>query len=963
MTTNNIPPNFNISLGRLVSPALDELATQLLAVSGITAREKWIILESTRTVLLESLHGKLCRLLILELNAARVAGRLIGDSGSARWMHFLELSARVDFWNELSANYPSLPRRIERVIQNHSAASLIFAQRWAMDRKNLATLCNKDAVGELQELSFGAGDSHQSGKTVGLARCEGGRIVYKPRSLKVDAVLFDFIKELVENHSTLSTVRIPRVVALADHGWAEFVDHRYAIGDEELRKFYQGIGHWLAIMRLLGGCDFHAENMIAHRSSPVIVDCETLFTPKIKPFPSGYGQAFDNAAELIAGTVLNVGILPGRGMALGWRGVDSSAVGMLPDQQPSLTQLSIEGAGSDEAHIGVSQVIAPISMNHPSHRPALAYFWSEVLVEFDSMTKTLRRLDSNGTLRAMLNKFSDCRIRFVPRSTEVYAELGRMLWHPVSLHNEAQARKRAFQLLEKMATNVPSAPNTPGVINAEINELMVGDIPMFTTNASHGQMNGPQGTHWLSPKNLICATLRHWRGADVKLDIAIIRASLVSAYINDGWAPTEVSLLPEYPRTGELETRRRRLVVNIMGELKSSAICGQDGTVTWIAPILIGNSWSVQPLGQDLYSGISGVALLIAAYLREVAADRADAVPGLEDLFASTLRTLALAEAKRKSLLKKSSSARSLTAGAYVGFGSQIWTWLNFDRWGVDGGNGLEHACSLARDLPYAVSSNDGLDLLSGKAGAIPSLLWLAQRTNDNYYLDLACVIGDQLCARATNNGQMAYWGSIQWPHGMGGFAHGTTGIAWALIKLGRVTGNSLHLKTAELAFAFEESLFDIVEQNWLDMRVTEQKITAAAWCHGACGIGLAHLDLDPHFHTPSTLLQLRRATAATWRFGLGWNHTPCHGDMGAWELINRAIAIGEGPASLSRERLLETILTSIENHGPVCGFARDTFSPGLMAGVGGVAYQLLRAHPYSDLPSILTLESGQPLT
>ncbi|EQD26020.1 Lanthionine synthetase C family protein, partial [mine drainage metagenome] len=392
----------------------------------------------------------------------------------------------------------------------------------------------------------------------------------------------------------------------------------------------QGIGHWLAIMRLLGGCDFHAENMIAHRSSPVIVDCETLFTPKIKPLPSGYGQAFDNAAELIAGTVLNVGILPGRGMALGWHGVDSSAVGMLPDQQPLLTQLSIEGAGSDEAHIKVSLINAPNSMNHPSPRPELAHFWPDVLMEFDLMTKTLHRLDNNGTLRIMLDKFADCRIRFVPRSTEVYAELGRMLWHPVSLHNETQARRHVFNLLEKMATNVPSAPNKPDVINAEIDELMVGDIPMFTTSVGHGQLDGPQGTHWLSPENLICSTLQHWRVADVKLDIAIIRASLVSAYINDGWTPTEVSLLPEYPRTGELETRRRRLIVNIIDELKSTTIRGQDGTVTWIAPTLNGNSWSVQPLGQDLYSGISGVALLIAAYLREVSADRADAVTGLE---------------------------------------------------------------------------------------------------------------------------------------------------------------------------------------------------------------------------------------------------------------------------------------------------------------------------------------------
>jgi lantibiotic modifying enzyme len=33
---------------------------------------------------------------------------------------------------------------------------------------------------------------------------------------------------------------------------------------------------------------------------------------------------------------------------------------------------------------------------------------------------------------------------------------------------------------------------------------------------------------------------------------------------------------------------------------------------------------------------------------------------------------------------------------------------------------------------------------------------------------------------------------------------------------------------------------------------------------------------------------------------------------------------------------------------------ARDAFAPGLMPGLGGVAYQLLRMHPDSGLPSIL---------
>jgi lantibiotic modifying enzyme len=98
----------------------------------------------------------------------------------------------------------------------------------------------------------------------------------------------------------------------------------------------------------------------------------------------------------------------------------------------------------------------------------------------------------------------------------------------------------------------------------------------------------------------------------------------------------------------------------------------------------------------------------------------------------------------------------------------------------------------------------------------------------------------------------------------------------------------------------------------------------------------------------------VHRAAAATWRLGMGSNHCACHGDLGAWELLDRAIATGEAPKELNGLNLLDVILTSLEQDGPSCGVGRDAFTPGLLPGVGGIAYQLLRAHPEHDLPSIL---------
>ncbi|WP_164018480.1 type 2 lanthipeptide synthetase LanM family protein [Pyxidicoccus trucidator] len=959
MASDTGASNFDASLGCLLLPAMGELATWLERVTGLSSGERDIVVAATRESLSSVLTRKLTRLLVLELNAARVTGRLTGEDAAQRWAQFLELSSQRAFWDGLASPYPTLLPRVDRIIRNRCTASLRFAERWAADRARLDVLCG-GAPGELESLSFGAGDSHCGGQTVSLLQCQGGRLVYKPRSLAIDVALRDFIIGLARHHDGALPLRIPRVVEMGEaHGWAEFVPHRYASGTEELVSFYRGIGHLLAIMRLLGGSDLHAENLIAHGGSPVVVDCETLFTPKPPPSPSGLGQALDHAAQLVSGTVLSIGLLPGRGDGLGWRGVDSSAVGMLPGQQPRLQQPGVVKAGTDEAHIGATQVDAPVSQNHPSPEPALARYWPEVLASFDEMTGTLHQLDSTGQLRGLLEGFGACRIRVVTRATEVYSELARMLWHPVSLHKDAPPRQRAKDLLAKMAANVSTAPGDAAVIEAEVEELLDGDIPIFTTVAGHGQLEGPRGTSWLPRRNLVDAALEHWRVADFKLERNVIQSALVSAYINDGWRPDEVARRPERVRTDDLDLRRRRIAARIMGDLSSTAIRGGDGTVTWIAPIFRPTGWSVLPLEQDLYGGASGVALLVGAYLREAAAGRADPVEGLEELLAATLRTLDLAEARPAAQRSRGVKLRPQAPGAYIGLGSQLWTHLVLAGWGLDRGDGVARAAALAEGIPEAAAADDIHDVLTGKAGAIAPLLALARKTGEKRHLEMASELGDKLCDLAQRKGDGAYWVHQSWPEGVGGFAHGVTGIGWALTRLARVTGVPRHAETARAAFAFEESLFDEGEQNWLDLRLLEGLKSAAAWCHGSVGIGLAHADLDPRLESPQTRLILRRASAATWRMGFGWNHSACHGDLGAWELMNRAIAAGEGPEGLTREHLLATILTSIEEQGPSCGMARDAFVPGLLPGLGGVVYQLLRAHPENALPSMLMVGGG----
>jgi hypothetical protein len=73
-------------------------------------------------------------------------------------------------------------------------------------------------------------------------------------------------------------------------------------------------------------------------------------------------------------------------------------------------------------------------------------------------------------------------------------------------------------------------------------------------------------------------------------------------------------------------------------------------------------------------------------------------------------------------------------------------------------------------------------------------------------------------------------------------------------------------------------------------------------------------------------------------------------------DLLAGAIAAGYGPAGLTRPALDARVIGSLETNQPVTGLPRDAYSPGLMAGHGGMVYQLLRLHQDCDLPSALTL-------
>jgi lantibiotic modifying enzyme len=355
--------------------------------------------------------------------------------------------------------------------------------------------------------------------------------------------------------------------------------------------------------------------------------------------------------------------------------------------------------------------------------------------------------------------------------------------------------------------------------------------------------------------------------------------------------------------------------------------------------------------------------VLLAGYHNEVRAGRADPVEAVPGLLADLLRTLRAAE-DQAAIDRRSERLRPEAPGGYVGLGSRIWCWLLLRRLGaVDDGEAVRRARALAEQLPAAVEADTVYDVLTGMAGAVVPLLRLSERDGDPRWPALAADIATRLDAAARHDRGLANWASEMFPEGLGGFAHGVSGIGWALSRLAAAGGSaadgSVAGRVAEAAFGYEDSLYDPGLAGWHDLRKEYRGQAGVTWCHGAGGIGAAAVDLLARTGEARWAQALRRAAASLWSGGMSWTHTLCHGDAGNWEVIRAALDLGLGPDGVDRATLDGLVLASVAEFGPVAGLARDAFSPGLMPGIGGVAYQLLRMHPDCPLPSMLLPDPG----
>lgn len=889
------------------------------------------------------------RTMVLELQFARQQERLAGETPEERFQSFLESLREPAAALSILRQYPVLARGLVEAMDRWVAVSLELLEHLAADWKDLQALFAPDGTpGPLAEVRTGLGDPHRRGRTVTLFRFASGlRLIHKPKSLAVERA-FQSLLEWTAQKGFEPAFRTLRLLDRGEYGWVEFVEAAPCSDEEAVRRFYLRQGGSLALLWLLEATDFHWENLIAAGEHPVLVDLEALF----HPLTGELGREAGDDRPLRR-TALSTGLLPSRiWNEAGDGGVDLSGLAGTGGQAAP-PALRPQQAGTDEMRYTLQPVEIPAGANLPTldgEPVTVNRYIQEVVEGFARMARLLlEHRNEMAAPQGPLSVFAETEIRIIVRPTRNYALLFFESFHP---YTTADALDRD-RLLDRLWLAAREHPFLERLIPAERRDLLRGDIPMFTSRPGTRDVWSSEGERFTDL--LPDSGLERVRGRLERLDEDeivrqswLVRNSLATLDLRNH-APGRYDFREATPPSREDLLAAAKAV----GDRLAAIALRGPREARWYTPATVGtrNEWVLQPARLDLHTGVSGIALFLAR-LGEVTGEAR-----FTDLARAAMATLRLLIPSGREALPY--------IGAYSGWGGVVWVLTHLGAlWGDE--ELLQEAERITlEDISPRIGKDESYDLIAGASGCLIALLTLNEVRPADRLVEAAIQCGERLLAQALRMERGLGWHlKIAGPTPLAGLSHGVAGIAWPLLRLAALTGDGRFREAALGGLEYERSLYRPDLHNWPDLRADSLRDGAVeppsmwAWCHGAPGVGLGRLAALPYLDDATVRAEIESAVESTMKNGFGYNHSLCHGDLGNLEVVTLAAArLGRPDWAARAGHIAGGILAGIREHGWLFGLPGNTEPPGMMVGLAGIGYGLLRLAAPERVPSVLILE------
>lgn len=952
-----------LAFAEFVRPCLEAARTQLTARLRMMAETCEVapfdpgqLTGQLHEALTSALTGMVVRTLLRELNLARASGTLTGSTSRERFADFARSLRQPGRRRELLDRYPVLARQLAVETRQWLSGCTRFAAHMIADQDRIGDAFRAgQCAGTVIAVKPGLGDRHRGGATVMLVSWSSGlQLVYKPRPSAVDAHFQDLVAWL--NAAGFDhPLRTARCLDAGDHGWMEFISARPCPDDAARHRFYYRQGGLLALLYLVQGNDIHAENLIADGEHPVLVDLETLVQPGLPADTATVTPADWAAGEAVRGSVLSVGLLPERI----WGGrdgipVDMSGLGFTPGQRTPLRVPVLRDVGQDTMRVE----LAHRSMALPQHRPvgedamlSLLDYTSDVLAGFTQAYQACAERAAElaaGPLAA----FGGDEVRVLLRASMWYDTILRTSFHP-DLLRDALDRERHFDALWR---DVPDWPSLAGCVEQERADLWRNDIPVFTARTDSTTLTASDhqpvdGFTLVSGMDRLRDRLAELGEADLARQRWLMAGALGTSALG---TTDDVSVLfghaerrhartaspPSHPaQAGQLVA-----AADAIGRRLAQIAFQRADSAQWIGiNSLRGMSWSFGPLQADLYHGLTGVALFLCHLGR----------------MTSDVRYTRLARDGLRTVLAQLNQGTLDRLGGMAGTGGVIYALCEMAlAWQDESLIDAADALALRADIPPG--RQDVADFTEGAAGTIAGLLALYPHRPSGRLRDQIRTQADWLIETAIRTPAGIGWLSEQLreigraDRPIAAFAHGGAGVIGPLFRSAALLGEDRYQLAADQALAYEQAMYDTHTGTWDAGHAHE----LAYWCYGAVGIGLSRLSCLEYLQGNQTCRSEIASALAALEAQPGGTHCLCHGDAGNLELFLQAAQVLAEPRwEQAAAMLAGRMLSDFDDAGWVCGNALALQTPGLMTGLAGIGYGLLRVADPARVPAILLLK------
>nr|CUH82812.1 LmgM-posttranslational modifications of prelacticin LMG [Lactococcus lactis subsp. lactis] len=872
--------------------------------------------------------------LIILINAESRDGNLVGNNPNERYLFFEEKYSKTGIaYKKLTKKNPNIQVDLSYFVNSYTSLVRTIQEKYEKDSKILFKKgLIRDGNEKLLSITI-KGDFH-NGEAVAEVVTERSTVMFKPRSINNEIFFYELLTYLSTKYTTKDIFSFKELLVLdkETYGWVEFLVEEPVSSVENIYIFYERLGYILAISYMLNLSDLHFENIVCKGAVPSIVDLETLFSMSVVK-QTNINDATSTINNIISNSVYSTSLLPVLGEHNLFGGDASGIMGGKFNKE----ELSIQNPFSDEIKLMKKykrveyKKHLPFVLKNGTKVYANPQNYKENLIHGFNVGYELIMNNKKDIISFVKEKGKEVNVRILARNTMEYSALIQASKSPAYSTN----REYIYNKLFKFNKNLPET-----LIESEIIQLKKMSIPIFICKADSNIVKDPDFNNvyilHTNPLNEVSEKINNADNNDMNLQKKLIDFSIES----QSRLFTDGNKFPQYRILKGDEGNLDSAIINILDIIEDNAtVSAKDKSVNWMSlGISSQEIIQLESMDNDVYKGISGIGLSLIEYYEY---NPNDNTKKLLDLIYQTITS---------SISHKMDTKIGIDYSFYNGITGEI-AFLNkynifFNKNNVI----LENYFSICieRLQDNTLPTND---IIGGEAGLI---IYLYELKDNNIYYQVIIDLGESLIKRIDYKMQMA------------SYAHGNSGLMTALLYVYQISKQSKYMELFEHLWENEDKLK--LQIGWKDYR-KKDNTCSTYWCHGASGQAVArmqwllinkknrYLSIDKE---QKLLGELNELINLIIQEGLTENNfCLCHGIVGNLMILNYYQTHFKKHDSHLKKIIKDNFLSVCKyglEFGWICGLGDLFYSYGIMTGLSGILYSLIRYKKGKEELGVLSL-------